>query len=272
MQHELEEVFTWLEAGEAADYLAGVLVLQKHCKNRSMVNGLLRKESPTNREKLVYELVKVGCQGRMEDVNEVLNHFAQAVEGAVPMVQQVADVLVEAHRPEAGQAFPEQPEPEHVPEHLRSAMDALTELMSRVYQQRCQLSNSLATLDPADGPRVVGEILSLEQQYNALAQKRRNMETGQPAAPEQPAPATEPGSPETPAPSDESAAAPAPGIDRAELVKQRGNLRSNISKANKSASEAKTEDKRSHYEQKAGKLQVELDLVEMQLAQPQPNA
>jgi hypothetical protein len=78
MEHELEEVFAWLEARDDADYQAGVLVLQKHCKNRSMVNGLLRKESPTNREKLVYELVKVGCQGRMQDVSEVLNHFAQA--------------------------------------------------------------------------------------------------------------------------------------------------------------------------------------------------
>jgi hypothetical protein len=261
MQEDLEAVIAWLEAGDAADYQAGVLVLQKHCKNRSLVNGLLKKESAANREKLHYELVKVGCGGRMEDVSEVLTHFAQAVHGAAPMVQQVADVLT-------GQDFPEQPAPEHVPEHVRSAMDAITELMSRVYNQRCQLSNSLATLDPAEGPQVVREILALEQQYNALAQKRRNLEGGEPAAPEQPAPAPEPGSPETSAPDAEPAAATS-GIDRAELVKQRGNLRSNISKANKSATEAKTEDKRSHYAQKAAKLQVELDQVEMQLAQPQ---
>jgi hypothetical protein len=265
MQHELEEVFAWLEARDEADYQAGVLLLQKHCKNRSLVTGLLKKESDANREKLVYELVKVACQGRMQDVNEVLNHFAQAVQGAVAMVQQVADVLVEAHRPEAGQAFPEQPEPEQVPEHVRSAMDALTELMNRVYQQRCQLSNSLATLDPAEGPRVVGEILSLEQQYNALAQKHRNLVAGEPAAPEQPAPAPESGAPEASAPDAEPAAAPTPGIDRAELVKQRGNLRSNLSKARKSAETAKTEAKRSEYEQKAAKLEVELSVIEMQL-------
>ncbi len=300
MQHELEELFAWLEAGEQADYQTGVLVLQQHCKNRSLVNGLLKKESPSNREKLVYELVKIGCDGRMEDVNEVLNHFAQAVQGAVPLVQPVADVP-------QGQDVLERPELEQIPENQRWQYDVLTQLMGQAYNQRCQLSNSLPGLDPAEGPRVVKEILALEQHYNTLAEKRRKLEAGEPIEPEQPAPATEPtapeqpapateptaleqpapateptapeqpaaptepGSAETPAPSAEPAAAstPTPGIDRAELVKQRGNLRSNISKANKSAAEAKTEAKRSHYAQKAGKLQVELDLVEMQLAQPQ---
>ena len=255
MQHELEDVFAWLEDGDAADYQAGVLVLQKHCKNRSLVNGLLKKESAANREKLFYELVKVGCGGRMEDVSEVLNHFAQAVQGAVAVVQQVADVLT-------GQDFPEQPEPEHLPEQLRSQADDLTQLMSKVYNQRCQLSNSLATLDPAEGPRVVGEILKLEQQYNALAQKRRNLANG-----EQPAPTAEPTAPEQPASGAEPPAALP--IDRAALVQQRGNLRSNISKAKKSAEAAKTEDKRSFYAQKAGQLEVELAQVEMQLALPQ---
>jgi anti-sigma28 factor (negative regulator of flagellin synthesis) len=63
-----------------------------------------------------------------------------------------------------------------------------------------------------------------------------------------------------------------PAIDRAALVQQRGNLRSNISKAKKSAETAKSEDKRSFYAQKAGQLEVELSQVEMQLAQPQSNA
>lgn len=54
-------------------------------------------------------------------------------------------------------------------------------------------------------------------------------------------------------------------LDRAELLKQRNTLRANISKAKKSAREAKSEDKRSHYTQKAGKLEVELNTVELQL-------
>ena len=255
MEHPLEKVFAWLEAGEAADYRAGVLLLQEHSRNRGLVNNLLKKESATNREKLHYELVKVGCGGRMEDVSEVLNHFAQAVQGAVPMVQQVADVLT-------GQEFPQQPEPDQVPDELRPQLDALTELMSRVYNQRCQLSNSLAELNPAEGPRVVGEILLLEQQYNALAQKRRNL-VEQPTAPEQPAPAAEPTAPEAPAPGTNESAAPAP--DRAELVLKRNALRSNLSKAKKKAEESKTEEKRSEYAQKAAKLEIELQQVEMQL-------
>lgn len=260
MAHELEEVYAWLEAGEAADYQAGVLVLQKHCKNRSMVNGLLRKESATNREKLRYELVKVGCGGRMEDVSEVLNHFAQAVQGFAQAAQVVSQQVDSALKAAVDQAFPQQPEPEYVPEQLRPELDDLTQLMNKVYQQRCQLSNSLATLDPADGPRVVGEILALEQQYNALAQKRRNLESGQPTAPEQPEPATEPASAEMPA-----ADADQPSIDRAALVQQRGNLRSNLSKARKSAEKAQTEAKRAEYNEKAAKLEIELQQVDMQL-------
>jgi len=192
-------------------------------------------------------------------VSEVLNHFAQAVQGAVPLVQQVADVLTAA-------PFPEQPEPAPVPEAVRSQVDALTQLMSRLYNQRCQLSNRLADLDPAEGPRVVGEILSLENQYNALAQKRRNLVDG-PAAPAAEQPSAEPVALAEP-----TAPEASQPLDRAELVKQRLSLRSNISKARKKAKEALTEEKRSEYAQKAGKLEVELNHVEMQLALPQVNA
>lgn len=236
-----------------------LLLLQQHSSNRGLVSLLLKKESPAHRQKLIYELVKVGCEGRMQDVNEVLNHFAQAVQGAV---QHVANVLVEARPPESGPAFPEQPAPEHVSAQLQAQADDITQLMQRLYNERCQLSNSLATLDPADGPRVVGQILALEQQYNALAQQRRNLVEGEPTAPAQPATA-EPTAPEAAALSKEESAAP--GIDRAELMKKRNTLRSNISKAKKNAETAKTEEKRSEYAQKAGKLAVELDQVEMQL-------
>lgn len=276
MEQELEEVISWLEAGAAADYRAGVLLLQQHSGNRNLVNNLLKKESEANRSKLLYELVKVGCGGRMQDVSEVLNHFAQAVQGAVPVVQQVAAVLT-------AQDFPAQPDPEHVPAAVASQVDELTQLMARLHNQRVQLSNSLAELDPAEGPRVVGQILSLQNQYNALAEKRsRVVEGGQQA------PAADVASRVGIAPSEAPAfaqavgeaaealageAAPAPAAtpmpDRAELVKQRNTMRSNLSKAKKKALEAKTEEKRSEYEQKAGKLEVELSVLNMQLAQPQ---
>jgi hypothetical protein len=273
MEHPLEKVFSWLEAGDAADYRTGVLLLQEHCRNRGLVNNLLKKESVANREKLVYELVKVGCGGRMEEVSEVLNHFAQATQGAVPTpVQQVADVLTD-------QAFPAQPEPEQVPEAVRLQVDELTQLMAKVYNERCQLSNRLAAGGPSE-PELVGKILDLQNQYNALSVKRQLVLAGEQAA----SPAAQLGiAPEQAtqfnAQVDQAVAAlaveqpaaasePAPVLDRAELVKQRGNLRSNISKAKKKAEEAKTEEKRSEYAQKAAKLEVELGQVEMQLALP----
>jgi transposase-like protein len=288
MADTLEEVFSWLEAGEAADYRAGVLLLQQHSGNRSLVNNLLKKESQGNREKLQYELVKVGCGGRMEDVSEVLNHFAQAVQGAVPAVQQVADVLLEAHRPPLVAPFPEQPAPDQVPEAVRGQVDELTQFMAKLHNQRCQLSNRLADGGPCE-PELVGQILTLQNQYNALAEKRRLVtEGGQAPA----AVASQLGIAPSEAPAftqavDQAAealageAAPAPeqatlessavasAIDRAELVKQRNTLRSNLSKAKKKALEAKTEEKRSEYAQKAGKLEVELGVLNMQLAQPQ---
>jgi hypothetical protein len=275
MEHPLEKVFSWLEAGADADYREGVLLLQQHSGNRNLVNNLLKKESQANAEKLRYELIKVGCGGRMEDVSEVLNHFAQAVQGAVPAVQQVADVLT-------AQDFPAEPAPEPVPAHVLGQVDDLTQLMAKVYNERVQLSNSLAELDPAEGPRVVGEILTLQNQYNALAQKRRNVVASPPPAPptvasqlgiapDQAAPFTQVVDQAVEALAGEAApgTAVAPAPDRAELVKQRNTLRSNISKAKKKALEAKTEEKRSEYEQKAGKLEVELSVLNMQLAQPQ---
>jgi len=288
MGQELEGVFSWLEAGEAADYREGVLLLQEHSGNRSLVNNLLKKESQGNREKLRYELVKVGCGGRMEDVSEVLNHFAQAVQGAVPAVQQVADVLLEAHRPPLVAPFPEQPFPEQVPEAVRGQVDELTQLMARLYNERCQLSNRLADGGPSE-PELVGKILSLQNQYNALAEKRRLVTEGGQApaavadqlgiAPEQAPAFTQAVAQAAEALAGEVAPAPEQAtlesiavesvIDRAELVKQRNTMRSNLSKAKKKATEAKTEAKRSEYEQKAAKLEVELGILTMQLAQPQ---
>lgn len=282
MADKLEGVFSWLEAGEAADYRAGVLLLQQHSGNRSLVNNLLKKESDNNRSKLHYELVKVACGGRLGEVAEVLSHFAQAVQGALPPVQQVADVLLEAQRPPLVAPFPEQPAPEQVPEAARAEVDALTQLMAKVYNERCQLSNRLADGGPSE-PELVGQILTLQNQYNALAQKRRRLTEGAPApaavadqlgiAPSEAPAFTQAVGQATEALAGEATPAPVaeatPTPDRAELVKQRNTMRSNLSKAKKKALEAKTEEKRSEYEQKAGKLEIELGVLNMQLAQPQ---
>jgi hypothetical protein len=168
---------------------------------------------------------------------------------------------------------------------VRGEVDELTQLMSKLHNQRCQLSNRLADGGPSE-PELVGQILTLQNQYNALAEKRRRVAEGGQApatvadhlsiAPSEAPAFTQAAE----ALADEAAPAPvveatlesiaaASAIDRAELVKQRNTLRSNLSKAKKKALEAKTEEKRSEYEQKAGKLEIELGILNMQLAQPQ---
>jgi len=255
MEHPLEKIIAWLEAGPAADYRAGVLLLQEHGGNRSLVNLLLRKESEAHRQKLVYELVKIGCEGRLGDVAEVLNHFAQDVQGAIPSA-----TISEGPAPMQGFAskltdLAEQPAPDAVPEAVHAEVDALTQLMQGLYNQRCQLSNSLADLDPADGPRVVGEILALQNQYNALAEKRRRLVAGEPLAAEQPVA--------------EAATETAPVADRGELLQQRANLRSNLSKAKGKLTKATSEAKKAELEQKIAQMGVELAQLDMQLALPQ---
>jgi hypothetical protein len=250
MEKELEAVLAWLEADAAADYQAGVLLLQKHTGNRSLVNILLKKESATNRQKLQYELVKLVCGGRMQEVGETLSHFAQAVQGATDALGSLVTTVL----PVSEEQAPTPLEYAELPESVRSQVDELTQLMSQAFNQRVKLSNTLADIEEADGPRVVSEILGLEKQYNELFEKRRRLRAGE-LLEEQATPGAE--------------QLTAPVLDRADLVKQRNTLRSNISKAKKKAAEAQSDAKRSEYEQKAGYLAVELGLVEMQLALPQ---
>ena len=250
MAHPLDNVITWLEAGATADYRAGVLLLQEHGSNRSLVNLLLRKESASHREKLRYELIKLVAGGRLSEVAEVMNHFAATAHQVAGEVDHVVEAVQRAVAPAAA-PLAEQPAPDDVPEAVRGEVDAVTELMQRLYNQRCQLSNSLADIDPADGPRVVSDILSLQNQYNALSEKRRRLVAGEAVAAEQPA------------------AEAAPAIDRAQLAKDRQNLRSNISKAKGKLLKATSDAKKGELEQKIAQMGVELAQLDMQLALPQ---
>ncbi|MDB5270243.1 MAG: hypothetical protein JWP58_3283 [Hymenobacter sp.] len=242
MGNNREEVIAWLEAGASADYRAGVLLLQDHGSNRSLVNTLLKKESTNNREKLRYELVKLSCDGRLQDVSEVLSHFSEAVQGATSAAQQLGIA------PDQAPAFAEAVEQAVVvlSAEATAAVAELTQRMQQAYNQRCQLSNSLADLAEADGPRVVAEILKLQEEYNDLSGQRQRLMAGQAL---EAAPAAE---------------AAAPVADRAALIVKRGNLRSQVSKAKKAA-DAKPEDQLKA--EKLAKLQAELEEVELLIKQ-----
>jgi hypothetical protein len=234
MGNNREEVIAWLEAGAAAAYRAGVLLLQDHGSNRSLVNTLLKKESAAHRDKLRYELVKIGCNGRLEDVSEVMSHFSQGA--TVPVLEPVLTIS----EPETAAA------PEPLSLDAQAAVATLTQRMQQVHNQRCQLSNTLAGLPEADGPRVVAEILALQEQYNELAGQRQRLQAGG-AVPAEPA---------TPAKTG------APVVDRAALLQQRGNLRSQVSKARK-VTEAKPDDQLKV--EKLAKLLAELEELELQI-------
>lgn len=247
LEQALEPIVLWLEAGAAADYRAGVLLLQDRSGLRGLVNNLLKKDSPGNREKLTYELLKVLTGGRVGEIEEVASHFAQAVHTAVPTpVVEVPSVPV----------APQVVVPTELTPTGHSQLEQVTQQLSKLYNQRCQLSNSLADLDPAEGPRVVGEIIATEKQYNALAETKRRLEAGEVLPEEAPAEQADPAAPTAP-------------VDRAALLQQRANLRSNISKSKGKAVNSKTAEKRSEHAQKAAQWEVELQVLETQLALPQ---
>lgn len=232
MTKELESVIAWLDAGEAADYDAGVQLLGQHSRNRHLVQQLGRRESVLNREKLQYELVKIGCEGRLDDVSEVMNHFAAAVQGALPTAGEA--VVIE----------PEQPAPVAVPAEHQAEVNELTVLMSQLYNQKARLSNTLGDVSEAEAPGVVAQVLDLQKQYNALAEKRKLAAAGQPAA----------------APTADEEPTTEPKATVVEQMTQRTNLRSRVSKAKAAADKAPKDVLKA---EKLAKLQVELNTLDL---------
>ncbi|GAB2954755.1 hypothetical protein GCM10027048_20340 [Hymenobacter coalescens] len=251
----MEEIVQWLEAGAQADYQAGVQLLAKHSKNRSLVNHLVKKDSHNNREKLTYELVKLGCGHDLADTAEVLRVLGnrQAVEAAVSEFAEAVAGAAPAPRPQPEPA--PAPEAEHVPEAVRTKVDDITQLMATLWADRCQRSDQLDAASQEQGQVLVADILRLQEQYNALAERRRQLiageATGQLEAAAPGAPAPEPAAPETPA-----------AVDVLELGDRLRNLRSNLSKA-KGKLARKPDD--AALQEKVVKLTLEKDQLELQL-------
>lgn len=246
----MEEIVNWLDAGPGADYEQGVALLRSHSKNRNLVNHLARKESATNREKLTYELIKAGCEGNIDDVSAIQRVLGSAVAGT----DQKAIYDLPTHTLVVPVAPPE-PEPVAVPEHLRLQADDLTVLMQQLYNKRVQLSNTLADLAaPAEQQARVAEILDLQNQYNALAEKRRLVLVGPAPAGAQPAGAA-----------DQHEQEPAaPVVDKAALLQELNNVRSNLSK---SKGKLKLDPENVRLKNRVAQLQVQKDNLEFQLKQ-----
>lgn len=224
----MENIREYLQ-GENPDYQAGVDLLRKHHKNRNLVNTLQRKETAGNVAKLRYELAKLAGDPAPATLPlPLVVEPAPAATPEAPSEPGLAELAV-ALAPEA-----------------LAQVEELTRQLAETHNQKAALSNQLGDCESrAERYHVVQEIEQKQTQYNELAaQKQAIVTTGAlPAAPQE----------------------LSPEAHATELVKRRNNLRSNLSKARKSAEAAKTEAKRSEYEQKAGKLEVELTEVELRL-------
>lgn len=230
----MEEEIKHYLASEDPDYQDGLRLLGKYNRNRNLAQQLGRKESPAHIAKLRYELYKLAGDTTLATLPLPLQ------AGATPEVATPTDAAPEQE---------EAPGPDLAelmsvltPEALAEVED-LTRLMSTVYSQKVAASNSLGDCTSrADRQRVVDDIQLRENEYNALAEKKRLViERGTATPPE--------------------AEKPQPTL--AELLKDRSNLRSNLSKATKKSKESRTPEKRAEYEQKAGKLAVELEELEL---------
>jgi hypothetical protein len=249
----MEGIIQWLEAGPAADYQTGVRLLEQHTKNRSLINHLARKDSPANREKLTYELLKAGLDGDLAAVAEatkLLGVQAQQAAGAAEAIAQAVAGAVSLPEPEQA------PEAAHVPEAVREKVEDITQLMTKVWNERCQLSNQLDAASDEQGKQLVADILKRQQEYNALAERRRQLLAGE--ATGQPAPGT-------PAPEPEATAPVVPALPAVDVVKlgdELRNVRSNLSKA-KGKLAKKPDDV--VLQEKVTKLTIEKEQLELQL-------
>lgn len=254
----MEEIVHWLEAGAQADYQTGVRLLEQHTKNRTLINHLARKDSKANREKLTYELLKAGLDGDLAAVNEATQLLAlQAQPDTTEFAPAVADAVP---LPEPEQA----PEAEQVPEAVREQVQDITERMSQTWAERCQLSNQLDAASDEQGKVLVADILRLQEQYNVLAERRRQLLAGEATGQENAH--SGPGAAESgqqvasalPAPG-EPAIVPAAVLELADTLR---NVRSNLSKARRKLA-AKPGDVK--LEEKVAKLVIERDQLELQL-------
>jgi hypothetical protein len=129
-------------------------------------------------------------------------------------------------------------------------LEDITIQMGEVYNQKAALSNQLGDCENrAQRKRLVDEIDAKEAEYNTLAIRKRQLETGQvPAEAEATVVVT-----------------PDLGAQIAATGQSIKNLRSNLSKAKKKFEAATSEAKKSEYAQKVGQLTAELEAMDLEL-------
>lgn len=201
-----------------------------------LVNTLSRSESLAHKFKLEHELKKVLKDLPKEEFKTVA--IATPATPAPNKAEDTGGVVVQL-----------KPRPEPVAPGTNAEYDSLISERSRLYSERCKLSNTLADAENDEvRSEIVDKIEAIEKSRKAIGQKLKHFEEHGTFPVEQ----LKPQEPEL------------NELDRADLLKKRNNLRSQVSKARK-AVEKKPGDVTK--QEKLAKLEVELNTVELQLKQ-----
>lgn len=229
----MEDINEYLNKEERS-YQDGVTLLSRYCKNRMLVNTLSRSESLAHKHKLEYELKKL-LQAQPKGEYKTIAIKKPATE---PVKTEIKAKPTSEDQ-EAGFAAP----------GANAEYDNYIAERSRLHSERCKLSNTLADAQTdEERQEIVDKIEAIERSRKAIATKLKYFDEHG-AFPEAPV------APEQPLLSE---------LDKAELLKKRNNLRSQVSKAKK-AVEKKPSDVAK--QEKLAKLEVELNSVELQLKQ-----
>jgi len=234
----MEEIKSYLEQEEKS-YQDGITLLSKYCANRMLVNTLSKKESTAHWMKLEHEL------------NKVVENAPAAKFPVVATITPPAAPAAPANPDEPGAGANVvvnlQPRPNAVLPGTNAEYDSLITDRGRLFNERCTLSNSLAdAATDEERLEIANKIEAIEANRKTMLDKIIHFEQhgSFPAA--------------APAKADPEQTE----MDKADLIKTRNNLRSQLSKAKKAAL-AKPDDVAK--QEKLAKLEVELNSVELQL-------
>lgn len=235
----MEALIAYLEETDP-DYQKGVELLATVSRNRTLLNLLRGKENSQLTEKLRFELARYAARPELAALPTLAAQVADETELTPP--ENAGDPPAEDAGSIADLLATLSPE-------VQDEIGEIIVLQQRIFNRQVVLSNSLADqLSDEARRQVVEEQETLEQQYNALAQKKGLLtSTGQlPAAP--------------PPAADEK-----PPLDAAQLKDQQLRLRSARSKAKSAINLARSPEKKVAAEVKYAQLEGELNQIDLQL-------
>jgi|GEM_PF-5563099 len=201
-----QEIQAWLDNPEA-EYASGLALLSRYCRNRILIQTLMKKQSQVNCEKLTYELSKLLTQ---PELLESQPSEAKVVVLSSPNTPHISIVDLA----DSTIALAE--------------IEAITLKQSELYARKAELSNLLVASGDSNEPQAVADrmlliehVTAIEEQYRELAEQKERLSHLAQSEPEQ---------------TDEQAQQQAEAKASLDSLKlQRTRLAPNLSKARKAA-------------------------------------